>query len=489
MQPVREVQTPNRRLDSWKEIAAFFDRDERTVKRWEKERSLPVHRLPGSSRARVFAFTDELSQWMRAPDSLADRPVASPQTAAGSNGDLVERPSDESALASPPLATSRTRRYKLWIALAMCAALAVLAGIALLVASHRQGALKLQPSTAGSNSAGAVSGRETAATEHADPAARELYLKGRYYWNKRTPADLTKAVDFFNQAIAKDPDYAQAYVGLADCYNLLREYAAMPPQEAYPLALAAARKAIALDDSSAPAHTSLAFVTFYWNWDVAGADREFRRALELDPNYVVAHHWYATFLMTLGRFQEALAEIDRAQQLDPSSTAILSDKALIISFLGREDEAIALLEQLQATEPSHPSSYRYLSSIYLGSGNYPKYIEQARKFAILTHDEPELAVAQAAEKGFRSGGGKGMLGNVLRVRKKLFAAGQMQAYSVATASAYLNNNSEALHYLQISDQRHEASFTSIRVDIAFAALHDDPAFRKLVVQAGLPPVP
>src|ERR1019366_4026317 len=151
---------------------------------------------------------------------------------------------------------------------------------------------------------------EAADGANVDPEAQDLYLKGRYYWDKRTPDDLNKAVDFFTQASIRDPNYAQAYVGLADCYNLLREYAAMTPEEAYPRALAAAKTAVELDDSSAEAHNSLAFVTFYWNWDVAGAEREFRRALELNPTYVVAHHWYATFLMTIGRLPEALEQID-----------------------------------------------------------------------------------------------------------------------------------------------------------------------------------
>ena len=114
------------------------------------------------------------------------------------------------------------------------------------------------------------------------PEAEELYLKGRYFWNKRTPEDLNKALDLFTQAIVRDPGYAQAYVGLADCYNLLREYSVMPPNEAYPRALAAAKKAVELDDNSAEAHNSLAFATFYWTWDAATAEREFKRAIAVE---------------------------------------------------------------------------------------------------------------------------------------------------------------------------------------------------------------
>jgi DNA-binding winged helix-turn-helix (wHTH) protein/Tfp pilus assembly protein PilF len=174
----------------------------------------------------------------------------------------------------------------------------------------------------------------------ANQEAKDLYLQGRYYWNKRTPDDLQKAVDYFTQAIVHDPGYSDAYVGLADCYNLLREYSAMKSSEAYPRALAAARKAVELDDKSSQAHASLAFVSFWGMWDAATADREFRRAIELDPNNANAHHWYAPVLGTMGRHSEALTEIERAQALDPTSKSVLADKGIILYGIGRQQEAI-----------------------------------------------------------------------------------------------------------------------------------------------------
>ena len=330
---------------------------------------------------------------------------------------------------------------------------------------------------------------EAADGANVDPEAQDLYLKGRYYWDKRTPDDLNKAVDFFTQASIRDPNYAQAYVGLADCYNLLREYAAMTPEEAYPRALAAAKTAVELDDSSAEAHNSLAFVTFYWNWDVAGAEREFRRALELNPTYVVAHHWYATFLMTIGRLPEALEQIDQAQRLDPASTSILADKALILSHQGHTDQATTLLKRLEVAQPTFFSTHQYLSDIYLANRDYANYLEQARKSAELSRDESQLAILHAAEQGFKSDGRHGMLENILGIQKKLNAEGRVPAFFVATTCAYLGNKAEALRYLQISKRLHEASFISIRSHQAFYSLHDDPSFRNLVLQAGLPPLP
>ena len=257
-----------------------------------------------------------------------------------------------------------------------------------------------------------------------DPAAQALYLKGRYFWNRRTPADLTKALDFFTQAIVRDPNYAQSYVGLADCYNLLREFAAMPSEEAFPRALAAAKKAVELDDSSAEAHASLAFVMFYWNWDIAGAEREFRRAIELNPSYVAAHHWYATYLMVLGRLPEALKEIERAQELDPASTAILADKALVLFHMDRTEEATALLKQIEASQPAFFSTHKYLSYIYLSKRDYPNYLAEAAEAARLSQDKQELAIVRSAEQGFKTGGEREMLENILQVQKKFYAEGQ-----------------------------------------------------------------
>ncbi len=478
MQSLYEVNTSNRRLDSWKEIAAFFGRDESTVKRWEKERAMPVHRVPGTSRGRIFAFTHELSQWINSDG-------CSRAEAASQASDTTRRATLQPSI----LSTAHARRR--WIALAACAIIAVPASLGLL-GSYRQGsfpATNRSASPAQNTAPATPQASKPVDRANVDTEAQDLYLKGRYYWDKRTPDDLNKAVVVLNQAIIMDPKYAQAYVGLADCYNLLREYSAMPPEEAYPRALAAARKAIELDDSSAEAHNSLAFVTFYWNWDAAGAEREFRRAIELDPKYVVAHHWYATFLMTIGRLPEALKQIDLAQQLDPGSTTILADKALILFHLGHTDQAIGLLKQLEIAQPTFFSTHKYLADIYLANRDYGTYLKQARESAELSHDESQLAILRVAEQGFKSRGGQGMLKNILDAQKKLYAEGRVPAFSVATTCSYLGNKPEALRYLQLSDQRHETSFATIRVHQAFDSLHDDPSFRNLVVQAGLPPLP
>jgi Tfp pilus assembly protein PilF len=470
------VQTPNRRLDSWKEIAAYFDRDERTVKRWEKERSLPVHRLPGGARARVFAYTEELSRWMKSPvaepvSTEVEAPIPSSQ-------------SGSEDLGTPPESAS-VHRGNRWIALA-----ATVLGLILVLAYRRADVAKPVGETSYSHGSRDLHATvKSPSIRPANPEAQELYLKGLYYWDKRTPDDLNKAVDFFTQAIVHDPNYAPAYVGLANCYNLLREFAAMPPNEAFPRALAAARKAVELDDSSAEAHTALAFVNFNWNWDVAGAEREFLRAIELNPDYVTAHHWYATFLMALARFPEALEQIERAQQLDPGSTSILTDKALILFYKGDKDQATLLLKQIEASQPQFFSTHQYLAYIYEAEGDYPNYLDESRESAMLSHNEQSLSILQEGEKGFRSGGKQEMFQRILQAQKKLFHQGAIYAYWLAATEAQLGNKTEAITYLEDSHQRHEPEFLSIRICPCFSNLHDDSTFRKLVAKAGLPALP
>src|SRR6266699_2382408 len=162
----------------------------------------------------------------------------------------------------------------------------------------------------------AIAARPTENTE-----AYELYLKGRFFWDKRTGENLKKSIDYFNQAIAADPNYALAYVGLADCYLLLEDYVGIPASEAYPKAKAFAQRALQLDSSLAEAHTSLAYVySNLWLWEQA--EEEFKRAIKLNPNYSTAHHWYSLYLLDLGRIDEAMAEIKRAHELDPLSLII-----------------------------------------------------------------------------------------------------------------------------------------------------------------------
>jgi len=488
----------NRRLDTWKEIGAFFGRDERTVKRWETTRGLPVHRIPGAGRANVYAYSDELAEWLHGAKIAAEHDP-------GSNSDLLNGISADARVVRNAemgaQAVTDTQanagfidrrvgerrsgaRFSLfrsnWRAgryVAILAALLVAALLAVTVVRRASSARGLRTTP-------------VAVRHHTpDPEAEQLYLTGIYYWQKRTPETLNQAVDYFTQAVVRDSQYAEAYVGLADCYNLLREYSLMPPSEAYPRAQAAAKRAVALDDLLSGAHSALGFVHFYWSWDVAGGQREFVRALTLDPNSAVAHYWYGTFLLHLGRFSEALEEIEKAQKLDPNSKSILADKGLVLFHAGQAKQAAELLKQLAVAEPDFLSPHNYLATIHLAQGEYAQYLAEYRKAATLLHDQARLAIVTAGENGLARGGAQGMWSDMLKEQQRLHADGKESAYNLARTCALLRRKQEALDDLQAAYQQHEPELVSMRVDVALSSLHDETRFREILAQVGLPPLP
>ena len=342
---------------------------------------------------------------------------------------------------------------------------------------------------AGTKSAEATASSPAAVPLHAaNREAEELYLQGRYYWEKRTPDSLNKAVDSFTQAIVHDPGYAPAYVGLADCFNLLSEYTVMPASEAYPRALAAAKKAVELDPQSSEAHASLAFVSFFGMWDATTADREFQRAILLNPNNAAAHHWYATYLSSRRRFTEALVEIERAQALEPASKSVRADKGSILFDAGRLQESIALLKQMEDSEPDFISPHRYLKVIYLETADYPHYLIEARVEAGLMNDPDAMATVDATSKGFASGGGKGLLESLRRQQTKLYERGVLSPYFLAATYSLMSNKAEALRYLKLACAQHAENAPGMATNHAFDNLHGEPAFQQLLAQSGFPPV-
>ncbi len=471
------------RLDSWKEIAAFFDRDERTVRRWEKERGLPVRRVPGGGRGGVFAYSEELREWLkgRASELESSEPETLRVVPQDQDSDNLTTESENlgRVAASPPangpdilteprpgllLPKQTLARVVIWLG----PLLTVAALIAVLSLSRPETRYK----------------KALAAPHSGNAEAQELYLKGEYHWAKRTPEDLNKAVDYFTQSIVKDPSYAQAYVGLADCYNLLREFSVLPPDEAYPRALAAAQKAVELDDTSPGAHNSLAFATFYWNWDPVTAEREFQRALELDSNFVQGHHWYATFLLVSARYPEALDQIEQARKLDPSSTTIQADKGWILYHAGRKSEAFALLRQLESTDPTLATTHSYLAEIYFERKDYEDFFDESKQAAQLRHDEAGLAVANAAERGFSAGGLEAMRGSMLPVEKEMLNRDLASAYDVAATCALLGKKEEALRYLQAAYEKRDIGLLYLSRNPDFNSLHDDLVYQEIAERVG-----
>jgi Tfp pilus assembly protein PilF len=464
----------NIRLDSWKAIASFFGKDERTVKRWEKERGLPVRRLPGAGRATVFAYTEELEQWLAGPQQAAPREGEESPSSVGPEL-AAKATSAEADEFTPGKQAERTdnARISKWRVLVWAVPLALLT-VSLVYSFVGHSPIHFR--------------RALAAHPQPDSTAQDLYLKGRFYFEKRTPADLNTAVDAFTQAIVHDPTYAQAYVGLADSYSLLREYSTMPTPDAEQRARAAAEKAVELDPNLAEAHTSLAFADFWGSLDVDDAQREFRRAIELEPNLARAHHWYATFLIEVQRPEEALAEIERARQLDPSSKAILADKGLLLTDAGRPEEGRTLLTQMEQSDPNFRSTHAYLARIEWDDGNYALALEELRKAALLQGQQQEVKDLEEQAAAFRSAGVPGLLQHRLAEAMRRYESGAGPAYNVARAFADLKKRNETMKYLELARQRREDCVADLETASEFNWMHGDPEFRQLVVNIGLPPL-
>ena len=459
----------NRRLDSWKEIASFFGRDERTVKRWERSRSLPVHRIPGGERGGVFAYSAELTRWLNTP--LAGSEIS----AHALNASPI--PSNPPELTVPPQATTQPappapENPKPWLTPALVSAtIAVaIAFIIHIVPIHLHGVAS-------------TSGAHLTHVSHIQNAeAEELYLRGRYYWNRRNGDDLNHAVEDFTEAIAHDPNDAKAYAGLADSYNLIREYSSMPESEAYPRAYSAASKAVALDDSLAEAHRALAFDLFYWKWDIPNALKEYQKAIRLDPKNVEAHHWYATALLDLGRYNESLAEIEHARTLDPSSPAILADRGLILFTSGDQSAGITALREIEQSEPLFLSPPRYLASAFFIQEDFPNFLTESERAAAISRNPQEIAIARAARAGWNAGGKYSMLQAMKNVQETSFQQGHTSGYDLAYTSLLLGEKADAIRYLHAAYAARDPKLFLITRNRFEADLKDDPEFQQLKAQ-------
>jgi TolB-like protein/DNA-binding winged helix-turn-helix (wHTH) protein len=318
----------------------------------------------------------------------------------------------------------------------------------------------------------------------ASAEAYQLYLKGRLFWNERNRNALLKAIDYFEQAIKIDPKYALAYSGLADSYNLLDDWGSTPPRDSFPKAREAAEKAIALDDSLAEAHTSLAQFHGSYDWNWKEAEREYRRAIELNPNYPTAHQWYAMFLCTQGRFREAEEESQRAYQLDPLAPPIAMTVAEVLDYQGRYDEAIAQYKKLVEVSPKFAGGWGNLSHAYEEKEMFAEAIEAAKKEAALS-GQPQHGVAM--ERAFQTGGHAAVvrlnLNYELQERKEGRYASAM---SIAEDYALLGDADSSFKWIEEAYKDHSSSMPYITTHSEFRALRGDPRFRYWLQTLGLP---
>ena len=317
-----------------------------------------------------------------------------------------------------------------------------------------------------------------AARPTANSEAHQLYLKGRFFWNKRTGSDLKKSIDYFEQAIAADPNYALAYAGVADGYVWLPGYTAGTPRDCYPKAAAAAKKALELDDTLAEARTSLALAIWLYDFDSSQAIREFQRAIELNPNYAIAHQQYGNnTLSALGRFDDAIVEGKRAVELDPLSLVINTDLGTDYYYARRYDEAIAQFHKTLEMDPGFYIAHLALGQALDAKGAHDAAIVECQKARALNDDPAVLGVLGRAHG---LSGNKMEAEKILDQLKKLSKERYVSAYSFALVYLGLGDKEEAVRWLEQSYQdRAGSDIGYIRVDPLLDPLRGDPRFEAL----------
>src|SRR2546425_2930415 len=320
-----------------------------------------------------------------------------------------------------------------------------------------------------------------------NPEAYQLYLKGRFYWNKRTEEGLRKSIEYFQQAIEKDPTYALAYTGIADCYALETlhiDVGSRSPSEAAPKAKAAAMKALEMDDTLAEAHTSLAFISLNFDWDWAGAEREFKRAIELNSNYDNAHHWYSHYLMAMGRTQESLAESKRALELDPISLIMNVHLGWHYTNARQYDLATEQLSKALEMDPNYGLGHWYLGLAYEQEGKYSEAENELRKAKDLLKDSEGIA----ADMGhvYAVSGKKDQALKVIDELKELSKRRYVSSYRLAIIYIGLKEKDQAFEWLENAYRESSDLLVYLKVEPRLDSLRSDSRFTDLVRRVGLP---
>ena len=313
--------------------------------------------------------------------------------------------------------------------------------------------------------------------------AYQLYLTGRYHWNKLTPPEITKSIEFFKKAIELDPTYALAYFGLADAYRALAPTGEVPPKDILPQAKAAAAKALEIDDSLAEPHVTLAFIRAWFDWDWAGAEREARRAIELNPNLGFSHLAYAQLLSHLGRHQEALTEARRARELDPLSLIINTLYGSYLYVARQNDEAEAQLRKTLDLDPNFWIARLFLGNVLIEKGKYSEAVQELDKARQLSggNSEPVSMIGYAWVKAGDSAKAK----TILQELKSLSAQRYVPANNVALLCSALEEKDEALAWLEKGYQDRDMRLCRLKVEPKWDSMRSEPRFVELLRRIGL----
>lgn len=329
----------------------------------------------------------------------------------------------------------------------------------------------------------ANAGARRVATPTSSNDAYDLYLKGRYFWNKRTPDGFRQASDYFQQAVTMDPNYARAYAGLADTYALMSTWRQVPQNEFMPKARAAALKALEIDETLAEAHTSLALIAETYDYDWQTAEKEFARAIQLDPGYATAHHWYAEYLSWQGRFDQALAESERARQLDPRSLIIAADHGTILYYARQYDRAIAQYRAVLEMDPTFPRASGFLVRAYVGEGKFQEALDEIDR-----RRNPDDLWWTWADKAFLYG----RWGRAAEARHAVERFEEIAAHvqfdrTQGAVPGYIGagRNDLAIALLQKAYAEHSNVVADLKVEPLYDPLRADPRFQELQRRLGL----
>jgi tetratricopeptide (TPR) repeat protein len=500
--------TKGRRLIGWKAIGQFLGCTERTARRWEADRSLPVHRIPGGGRSSVWANAEELTGWLQAlPSELqatlraearsdtvtADAAAPREPHTADAAADPPRSPADaavpatDAPAANPPAADPPVTHVPLAPAEALPGAAAgalpprrarrswTLMLLAVLLAGAALLAWQLVPHTF--HAAAAARG-----PYDDDPAARETYMSARFELATRSADGLSAARSKFNQLVERYPERAAGWSGLADTYLLLREFGSMPDEVAYPQAARAARTAVALDPQMASAWLDRAFIAWWWQGDSTTAFQAFATALRLAPNSAQAYHWYATARFAHGDYDEALQAIARARVLEPGNRAIVADEAWIRFGSGQRTESLATLERLVQLDPSFASSHFYLAHAYLIEQRDADFLREARMAAQLRGQAQTLDALRLAAERFQSDGRQAMLEQLSADEAQALARGSGSAVVVAEYRALAGDRDGMLTWLAQAEAQHDHNLPILRGFPEFLPYRDDPAFAAILSQ-------
>ena len=494
-----------RTLVSWKEIAVFLNHSESTVKRWERDRGLPVHRIPGGERGGVFAYPDELADWIKGkalefePDdsAISDQKTAgSAETGAASESKIDPRP-DETAGRSGGQGNARRVR------LAVIGIAAALAGAGIYANFAHPFGRWIQrhfPVIAGIGKASSTGQVVAPVSEAEKRAAHDLYLKGRFEWNQRTPDSLNGALDDFTQAIVHNPNDAQAFAGLADAYEMLFIYGSRQDDDARDKAMAAARKAVEIDGSLSEAHRALGYAQWRAR-NPAESEKELHLAIQLDPKDPLAHLWLSNVLASQGKYDECLAEINKAQELDPASATILAMKGERLYLVGKNKEGIVLLNAAVHSEPTLSIAHLYLAEIEYFEHDYPAYLRESQAAAESRNDPWLKDVTTKLSAAYARNGERGLLNAEFAVQESCSPprySWEVVARSLKAIDC-LNDDRrpEALRLLEEANANHEKEFEDFRAAFTSGSprevhgvaskLAGDPRFQALMNQkADLP---